>query len=75
MPDITNIEVNYSRKVQLDDFEPVQHSVTLHAELASGEDPNEAYDALADDAEQMVEEAIARRITQKKLADDTDDEE
>lgn len=74
MPDITEIDAHYSRKVQLEQFEPVQHSVTLHAEVASGEDPGEAYDELADMAEEMVEEAIARRITQKKLAESEDDE-
>lgn len=74
MPDVTGIEVHYSRKVQLEQFEPVQHSVTLTAELSSGEDPDGAYDELADRAEEMVEEAIARRITQKKLADDSENE-
>lgn len=74
MPEITEIQASYNRKVQLEQFEPVQHSVSLTAELADGEDPAEAYDELSDEAEEMVEQALARRITQKKLAEDSDDE-
>lgn len=74
MPTVTEIDAHYSRKVQLEQFEPVQHSVTLHAELADDEDPADAYDDLSDQAEEMVEKAIARRITQKKLAEDSEDE-
>ena len=76
MPDIQTIEVSYQRKVQLDDFEPVAHTATLYAELSDGEDEDEAYDELRDRAEQMVERAIAGRVTQKKLQEggDEDDE-
>lgn len=72
--EVTSIEASYNRKVQLEQFEPVQHSVTLSAELQEGDDLDEAYDELADAAEEMVEQALARRITQKKLAEGEDDE-
>lgn len=74
MPEIQEIETHYSRKVQLEQFEPVEHGVTLYAELAEGEDADEAYDELADMAEDMCERALAKRITQTKLADDEGDE-
>lgn len=69
MPDITEVKAFYSRKVQLEQFEPVQHSVELHAELGGDEDIDEAYDELAERAEDMVERALAGRVTRKKLAD------
>jgi hypothetical protein len=73
--EITEIEASYSRKVQLDQFEPIEHRVTLTAVLGESEDADEAYDALAEQAEDAVEREIARRITQKKLADESDDDE
>jgi len=73
MPEITEITASYSRKIQLDDFEPIEHSVELRASLEEDEDEDEAYDALSDSAEDMVERALARRISQKKLAEEDDD--
>jgi hypothetical protein len=75
MPEVTDIEATYQRKVQLSDFEPVSHTVTLYAELGSEEDPDDAYDELSDRAEAMVERAIAGRVTQKKLDAEDDTEE
>lgn len=74
MPEITEVVASYSRKVQLDDFEPVQHNVELTAELAEDDDAEDVYDGLADQAEDMVERAIAGRVTRKKLAESDDDE-
>lgn len=73
--EITEIEASYSRKVQLDQFEPIEHRVTLTAVLGESEDADEAYDELAEQAEDAVEREIARRITQKKLADESDEDE
>jgi hypothetical protein len=73
--EITEIEASYARKVQLDQFEPIEHRVTMTAVLGESEDADEAYDALAEQAEDAVEREIARRITQKKLADESDDDE
>lgn len=70
MPEITEISASYSRKVQLDDFEPIRHHVELAAVLEDGEDVDEAYDDLADRAEDMVERSIASRVAATKLAGD-----
>lgn len=70
--EITELSVSYNRKVQLDDFEPMQHSVTLHAELAEDDDVGEVQHELSERAEDMVEREITRRITQKKL-DESDE--
>lgn len=76
MPEITSISSSYSRKIQLEQFEPVQHSVTLEAEVAEGEDADEAYDELSEQAEEMVERQIARRVAQSKMqADEGEDDD
>lgn len=67
--DITKINAHYNRKIQLDDFEPIQHGVELEAVLQDGEDVEEAYEELSERAEEMVEGEIARRLTQKKLSE------
>lgn len=73
MPNIEEISVTYSRKVQLEQFEPIEHRVTLEAEVEDDENAGEAYDELADEAEDMVERSIAERTAAKKLGDDADD--
>lgn len=74
MATITDVTARYSRKVQLDDFEPIQHSVELEAELADGDSADAVYDELAEAAEDMVERQLASRIAKKKLSEDSDDE-
>lgn len=75
MPDVTNIETTYTRKVQLEQFEPVSHTVTLSAELGSDESPEQAYDELSERVEEMVERAISARVAAKKLDSDDSDED
>jgi hypothetical protein len=65
-----DIEVSYSRKVQLEQFEPIEHRVTLSSSVPDDEDAEEAYEELADRAEEMVESQLAARIAQKKLESD-----
>jgi hypothetical protein len=74
MADVTQVTAFYNRKVQLDQFEPIQHGVELQAELADGDDPEDVYDDLSERAEEMVEHEITRRLTQKKLAEGDDDD-
>jgi hypothetical protein len=69
MPEITEITTSYQRKVQLEQYEPITHTVELRASVEEDEDVDDAYDFLADRAEDMVERALARRISQKKLSD------
>lgn len=73
MPTINAIEVSYNRKVQLEQFEPIQHGVTLSANMAQDEDAEEVYDELVDQAEDMVERALVNRVAQHEM--DSDDGE
>jgi len=73
MPSIDTIETNYNRKIQLEQFEPVQVGVTLTVELEDGDDPDAVFDEYEDRAEDMVERALAARITQHKIDADSDD--
>lgn len=73
MATITQLDVSYSRKVQLEQFEPIEHSVNLEVTLEDGDDPDDAYDEYVDIAEDMVERAIIERVTAKKL--ESEDEE
>jgi hypothetical protein len=70
MPEITEITTSYQRKVQLEQYEPITHTVELRASVEEDEDVDDAYDELSDLSEDMVERALARRISQKKLSDD-----
>lgn len=74
MPTIESITVQYSRKVQLEQFEPIQHSAELVVNLQDGDDPDDVYDEYADVVEDMAERQLAARVTAKKLEDDEDDE-
>lgn len=73
MATITQLDVSYSRKVQLEQFEPIEHSVNLEIALEDGDDPDDVYDEYVDIAEDMVERAIIERVTAKKL--ESEDEE
>lgn len=73
MATATSMEVSYSRKVQLDQFEPVNYSVTLDVDLDDEETPEEGYNKYVDRCEDMVERALAERIAQKKLDEDDDE--
>lgn len=73
MPETTEIKASYSRKVQLSQFEPVEHFVEISVGLEEGDDPEEVYDEYSERAEDMVERALASRIAQKKLESDDDE--
>lgn len=73
MAEIETIEVSYSRKVQLAQFEPIEHFVAMVVALEEGDDPDEVYDEYVDLAEELVERAIAERTAAKKLEDSDDD--
>jgi hypothetical protein len=74
MATLESISTSYSRKVQLEQFEPVEHSVKLDVSLDDGDDPDEVYDEYSDRAEEFVERAIVARIQAKKLAGDDEDD-
>jgi hypothetical protein len=75
MAHLNEMDVSYSRKVQLDQFEPVEHSVEMSVTVEDGDDPDAVYDEFADRAEEMVERAIAKRVASKKLEADDDTDE
>lgn len=66
MPELNTVTTSYSRKVQLEQFEPVEHFVELEVSLEDGDDPDEVYDEYSERAEAMVERAIAARIDSTK---------
>lgn len=74
MPEIQSIEVNYNRKVQISEFEPVQHGVTLHAEVSPDEDTDEAYDELVELAEESVERSLTERLARAKIDAESDND-
>lgn len=67
------VDVSYSRKVQLSQFEPIEHTVNLEVAVGEDEDIDDVYDEYSDIAEDMVERAIAERIAKKKLESDDED--
>lgn len=72
MADVEEVSVSYSRKVQLEQFEPIQHFTELTISLEDGDDPDEVHDEYSELAEDMVERALAQRLTQKKLDDESE---
>lgn len=70
---MTTIEARYTRKIQLEQFEPIEHGVVLVRDVPEDEDVDEAYDDLAEKAEDMVERQLAKRVAQQKLADSDDE--
>jgi hypothetical protein len=73
MSEIKEISASYSRKIQLDKFEPITHHVELTAELDDGDDPDDEYDRLRDMAEDMVERGIAKRVAVQEMDADEGD--
>jgi len=74
MPEITEIEVHYDRKVQLEQFEPVQHGATITAELGPDENTDAAYDELSESVEEMVERSLTERLARAKIESDSDED-
>ena len=62
----TEVSVNYSRKVQLDQFEPIEFGGVVTFELEDGDDPSDVYHENASKIEDAVERELARRIARKK---------
>lgn len=70
MPELETLSVSYSRKVQLEQYAPVEHFVEMEVSLEEGDDPDEVYDEYSEDAEDMVERAIASRLAAKEMEDE-----
>lgn len=67
------VKAFYSRKIQLDDFEPIQHSAEVQREVGDDEDWEEVYGNLAERVEDVVESELARRVRDKKLGEEDDE--
>jgi len=66
MATVEEVTVSYSRKVQLDQFEPIEHGVEMTVQVEDGDDPAEVYKEQTKIAEDAVERELARRIARKK---------
>jgi hypothetical protein len=73
MPEIETLDVSYSRKVQLEQFEPVEMYVGLEVSLEDGDDPDEVYDEYNERAQDMVERGIAKRVAVQEMDADEGD--
>lgn len=67
MAEVTDVTVSYSRKVQIEKFEPVEFGVEMKVSLDDDDDREAVYRDAAADAEDMVERELARRISRKKM--------
>lgn len=69
MATIETIDIDYDRKVQLSQFEPVTVGANARFSLDPDDDPYEVYQQGQKTVQQMVERELAERIARKKLAD------
>lgn len=69
MPTPTEISIHYNRKVQLDQYEPVQYGTDITVSLDEDDDPEEVYAEYVDLISDLVEGEIAARVAQKKMND------
>lgn len=72
MPTETEIEVSYSRRVQLEQFEPIEMSATVTVDIEEDDDIDDVYDETHDRVEDMVERSLAERVAQQKFEDEED---
>lgn len=61
MPQVYDVSVRYSRKVQAREYEPIEAEVILKAQLAEGEDYEAAASKLMVDARNVVHEGIKNK--------------
>lgn len=73
MAEPESLTISYTRRIQLDRYEPVEHGATLNVNLEDEDDWREAYEEYAEQVEDDVERELARRVTETKLAGEEDD--
>jgi hypothetical protein len=69
MATLERLEVPYARRVQLDQFEPIEIGSTATFSLDADDDPYKVYEAGQRTVQEMVERSLAERIARQKLAD------
>jgi hypothetical protein len=62
----TEVTIDYNRKVQLDQFEPIVFGATVTVQLEEGDEYDEVYHDYSANVEDAVERELARRIARKK---------
>lgn len=70
MSEITDLNVSYSEKKQLEQFEPIEYGVEATVSLEEGDDRDEVYDETVAELEEMVSRGLARRIMRQKRDED-----
>lgn len=75
MVEITEITATYSRKVQLEQFEPMEIAESVTGVPEEGESHEEAYDALYKEARDNVERKLTHRLAAKKMEDERDEDD
>ncbi|OYR54981.1 hypothetical protein [Halorubrum halodurans] len=69
MATLETLEVPYHRKVQLQQFEPIEMGAVATFSLESDDDPYEVYQQGQTSVQNMVERELAERIARKKLVE------
>lgn len=66
MATMENLSVAYSRKVQAQQFEPVEVRAEAEVALEADDDPDVVFDAAQRQLQQMVERGLAERLARMK---------
>lgn len=62
MPTEESLTINVNRKVQLEQFEPIQFGATLEVDLEEDDDAEEVYEEKTAKVAEMVDKEITRRV-------------
>lgn len=73
--EIIEITATYSRKVQIEQYEPMEIAEEITAVLDEDDDPDEVYDELYATARDSVERKLTHRLAAKKMEDQEDQDE
>lgn len=66
MATLDNLEVSYNRRVQMDQFEPIELGAVGEVTLEPDDDPDVVYDQTQRVVQQMVERGLVERIARAR---------
>lgn len=69
MADLERLEVQYDRKIQLSQFEPITVGGTATYRLSEDDDPEALFEEKQRSLQRMVERELVARVALKKLDD------
>lgn len=72
--EIREISSTYTRRIQLEQFEPVEYSETITATLEDGDDAEEVSEELQRIARDNVERGVLNRVMTFKMEEAEDDD-